>query len=147
MPLVEITVPEGSVTGAAVEVLQQRVVTSVLTAMELPRTDFFTSATWVYLREAAKGLAVTGTGAAPGAVVVLTPLEGFVTPERNEVLGAELTRHVREATGTDTVVWLIVNEIPEGNWAVNDALTRRARIDEFIAEAEAEAEATATRAG
>ncbi|MFJ5095787.1 4-oxalocrotonate tautomerase family protein [Streptomyces sp. NPDC088557] len=138
MPLVEITVPEGSVTGAAAEVLQQRVADSVLTAMQLPHTDFFASATWVYVREAPKGLAVTGAGTPPGVLVVLTPLKGFLTPERNEALGAEVTRHTREATGSaDTVVWLVVNEIPEGNWAVNDALTRRAKIDEFIAEAAA----------
>ncbi|MEE1819667.1 hypothetical protein PUR59_32180 [Streptomyces sp. SP18ES09] len=137
MPLVEITVPEGTLSGAAAEVLQQRVADSVLTAMELPGTEFFAAATWVYVREAAKGLATTGAGRPPGVLVVVTPLEGFLTPERNEALSAEVTRHVHEATGPDTVVWLVVNEIPEGNWAVNGALTRRAKIDELVAEAAA----------
>lgn len=50
-------------------------------------------------------------------------------------LAAEVTRHVQEATAPDTVVWLVVHEVPEGNWAVNGALTRRAKIDEFVAEA------------
>ncbi|MFJ4341150.1 hypothetical protein [Streptomyces sp. NPDC088915] len=143
MPLVEITVPEGTLSEAAAEVLQQQVADSVLKAMELPRTDFFTAATWVYVREAAKGLATTGAGTPPGVLVVVTPLEGFLTPGRNEALSVEATRWVREATGPDTVVWLVVNEVPEGNWAVNGALTRRAKIDEFVAEAEAEAEAAA----
>lgn len=53
---------------------------------------------------------------------------------------------MRDATGPDTVVWLVVNEIPEGNWAVNGGLTRRAKIDEFIAEA-AEADGVAEAAG
>ncbi|MFI9114438.1 tautomerase family protein [Streptomyces venezuelae] len=135
MPLVEITVPEGALAEAAAEALQQRVADSVLTAMGLPRTDFFASATWVYVREAAKGLATTGAGTAPGVLVVVTPLAGFLTPERNEALAAEVTRHVQEATAPDTVVWLVVHEVPEGNWAVNGALTRRAKIDEFVAEA------------
>ncbi|MER5966773.1 hypothetical protein [Streptomyces sp. NPDC002057] len=135
MPLVEITVPEGALSGAAAEVLQQQVADAVLTAMGLPRTDFFASATWVYVREAAKGLATTGAGTPPGVLVVVTPLKGFLTPERNEALSVELTRYVQEATGPDTVVWLVVNEIPEGNWAVNGGLTRRAKIDEFVAEA------------
>ncbi|MFF9850071.1 tautomerase family protein [Streptomyces litmocidini] len=139
MPLVEITVPEGTLSEAAAEVLQQRVADSVLTAMELPHTDFFAAATWVYVREAAKGLATTGTGRPPGVLVVVTPLEGFLTPERNEALAAEVTRHVHEATDPDTVVWLVVNEIPEGNWAVNGALTRRAKIDELVAEASSRA--------
>ncbi|MFF0477383.1 4-oxalocrotonate tautomerase family protein [Streptomyces sp. NPDC004284] len=135
MPLVEITVPEGTLSEAAAEVLQQQVADAVLTAMELPRTEFFAAATWVYVREAAKGLAATGTGRPPGVLVVVTPLEGFLTPERNEALSAEVTRHVHEATGPDTVVWLVVNEIPEGNWGVNGGLTRRAKIDELVAEA------------
>ncbi|WP_435973695.1 tautomerase family protein [Streptomyces sp. Qhu_M48] len=135
MPLVEITVPEGALSEAAAEVLQQQVADAVLTAMGLPRTDFFTSATWVYVREAAKGLATTGAGTPPGVLIVVTPLKGFLTPERNEALSVELTRYVQEATGPGTVVWLVVNEIPEGNWAVNGGLTRRARIDEFVAEA------------
>ncbi|MFI0985901.1 tautomerase family protein [Streptomyces exfoliatus] len=139
MPLVEITVPEGALSEAAAQVLQQRVADSVLTAMGLPHTDFFASATWVYVREAAKGLATTGAGTPPGVLVVVTPLEGFLTPERNETLSVEITRQAREATGSDAVVWVVVNEIPEGNWAVNGALTRRAKIDEFVAEAEAEA--------
>ncbi|MEU7389640.1 tautomerase family protein [Streptomyces tanashiensis] len=137
MPLVEITVPEGTLSEAAAEVLQQRVADSVLTAMELPLTEFFATATWVYVREAAKGLATTGVGRPPGVLVVVTPLEGFLTPERNEALSVEVTRHVHEATGPDTVVWLVVNEIPEGNWAVNGGLTRRAKIDELVAEATA----------
>ncbi|MFD8209545.1 4-oxalocrotonate tautomerase family protein [Streptomyces sp. NPDC059695] len=137
MPLVEITVPEGTLSASAAEVLQQQVADSVLAAMELPGTEFFAAATWVYVREAAKGLATTGAGRPPGVLVVVTPLEGFLTPERNEALSAEVTRHVHEATGPDTVVWLVVNEIPEGNWAVNGALTRRAKIDELVAEAAA----------
>ncbi|MFD3334034.1 4-oxalocrotonate tautomerase family protein [Streptomyces sp. NPDC058700] len=135
MPLVEITVPEGTLSEAAAEVLQQQVAHSTLTAMELPRTDFFAAATWVYVREAAKGLATTGAGTPPGVLVVVTPLEGFLTPERNETLSAEITRQVREATDSDAVVWVVVNEIPEGNWAVNGGLTRRAKIDELVAEA------------
>ncbi|MGW5780743.1 tautomerase family protein [Streptomyces sp. NPDC003863] len=135
MPLVEITVPEGALSEAAAEVLQQQVADSVLAAMELPRTEFFAAATWVYVREAAKGLATTGAGRPPGVLVVVTPLEGFLTPERNEALAVEVTRHVHVATGPDTVVWLVVNEIPEGNWAVNGGLTRRAKIDEIVAEA------------
>ncbi|WP_406133119.1 4-oxalocrotonate tautomerase family protein [Streptomyces zaomyceticus] len=147
MPLVEITVPEGTLSEAAAEVLQQQVADSVLTAMGLPRTDFFAAATWVYVREAAKGLATTAAaGTAPGVLVVVTPLKGFLTPARNEALSVEVTRHVRDATGPDTVVWLVVNEIPEGNWAVNGGLTRRAKIDEFIAEA-AEADGVAEAAG
>ncbi|MFD0077500.1 4-oxalocrotonate tautomerase family protein [Streptomyces sp. NPDC127166] len=135
MPLVEITVPEGTLSEVAAEVLQQQVADSVLTAMELPRTEFFAAATWVYVREAAKGLATTAAGRPPGVLVVVTPLEGFLTPERNEALAVEVTRHVHAATGPDTVVWLVVNEIPEGNWAVNGGLTRRAKIDELVAEA------------
>ncbi|MGW8351999.1 tautomerase family protein [Streptomyces wedmorensis] len=135
MPLVELTVPEGTLSEAAAGVLQQQVADSVLTAMELPRTDFFAAATWVYVREAATGLATTGAGTPPGVLVVVTPLEGFLTPERNEALSVEVTRHVQGAVGPDTVVWLVVHEVPEGNWAVNGGLTRRAKIDEFVAEA------------
>jgi hypothetical protein len=140
MPLFEITAPAGAFPETAVETVQQRVARAVLTWMGLPGTDFFAGATWVYLHEADKGRGATALpGATPGFLVVVTALENFLTPERNESLAAEITRIVREEAqyGADdqTPVWTIVKEIPEGYWAVNAGLTRRAKLDELIARA------------
>ncbi len=147
MPLVEITVPEGTLSEAAAEVLQQQVADSVLKAMELPRTDFFTAATWVYVREAAKGLATTRAGTPPGVLVVVTP---WRLPDPRAQRGP-LRRGDRVGAGGDRARHRRLarrERGPGGNWAVNGGLTRRAKIDEFVAEAEAEAEAAqAGRAG
>lgn len=138
MPLVEITARAGAFTDAAAGRLQREVAEAVLTGMGLPATDFFASATWVYLREIPEGQAVTGAGTAPGFLVTITALEKFLTPERNESLSTEITRLVRAAAQLEkedqATVWVVVHEIPEGYWSVNGALTRRAKIDELLSQ-------------
>ncbi|WP_327173949.1 hypothetical protein OG599_00860 [Streptomyces sp. NBC_01335] len=136
MPLVEITAPSGALPGPAVAAVQKDVAGAVLKWMGLPQTDFFAGATWVYVREAEKGSAATGApGVEPGFLVVVTPLKGFLDAERNEALAAEVTAIIQQAVDGEPVVWTVVNEVPEGFWAVNGSLTRRAKIDELIAEA------------
>ncbi|WNI14301.1 tautomerase family protein [Actinacidiphila sp. ITFR-21] len=138
MPLVEITAPAGSLSDATVGTLQREVARSVMHWMGFPDTDFFAGATWVYVTESRKGWSATGAvDIQPGFLVVVTPLEKFLTPERNESLSIEITRAVQEAAGLSgaepPTVWVVVNEIPEGYWSVNGGLTRRAKIDELIA--------------
>ncbi|MEU1086443.1 hypothetical protein ACFYPN_22460 [Streptomyces sp. NPDC005576] len=134
MPLVEITAPSGLLPGPALPAVQKDVAEAVLKWMGLPQTDFFSGATWVYVRETEKGGAATGIpGVEPGFLVVVTPLGGFLDPERNESLATEITWILQAAAGGEPVVWTLVNEIPEGFWAVNGSLTRRAKIDELIA--------------
>jgi phenylpyruvate tautomerase PptA (4-oxalocrotonate tautomerase family) len=140
MPLVEITAPAGSLPETAIAKVQREVANVVLRWMELPQTDFFAGATWVYVREAETGRAATGApGVAPGFLVVVTPLEGFLTPARNESLASEITAVLRDAAteaGPESPVWTVVHEVPEGYWAVNGALTRRAKLDELISQAQ-----------
>jgi phenylpyruvate tautomerase PptA (4-oxalocrotonate tautomerase family) len=139
MPLVEITAPAGSLSDAAVGTLQREVAKSVLRWMGLPDTDFFSGATWVYVQESRKGWSGTGSAQVqPGFLVVVTPLAEFLTPERNESLSVELTQIFQDAAGLSEeeppTVWVLINEIPEGYWSVNGGLTRRAKIDELIAQ-------------
>ncbi|MFD5467788.1 hypothetical protein ACFWIQ_34000 [Kitasatospora sp. NPDC127059] len=139
MPLVDITAPAGSIAPDRLEGLQQQVADTVLRWMELPLTAFFRSATWVYVHEAPEKTSATGAaGTAPGFIVKVTALEDFLTPERTEQLSVELTRLIQStatpATEAESTVWVIVQEVPEGYWSVNGGLTRRAKIDEFIAQ-------------
>lgn len=137
MPLVEITVPAGSVPPESIGSLQRNVAGSVLKWMGLPDTDFFTSATWVHVHEIPAERASTGrAGTDPGFVVVVTAIEGFLTPERNEALSAEVTRHVLTAASLPAEkaasVWTIVREVPEGFWSVGGNITRRSKLDALI---------------
>jgi phenylpyruvate tautomerase PptA (4-oxalocrotonate tautomerase family) len=140
MPLIDITAPAGAFSPTAAEAVQHKVAQAVMAWMGLPDTDFFAGATWVYLHEAGQGRSATGApGTAPGFLVVVTALEKFLTPERNESLAADITRIIREEAryGADdeTPVWTVVHEIPEGYWAVNAGLTRRAKLDVLLAQA------------
>jgi phenylpyruvate tautomerase PptA (4-oxalocrotonate tautomerase family) len=135
MPLVEITAPAGALPGPAFATVQKSVADAVLKWMELPQTDFFAGATWVYVHDTGKGSAATGAaGVEPGFLVVVTPLEGFLTPEKNESLAKEIAAVLQEACGKEHPVWTLVNEVPEGFWAVNGSLTRRAKLDDLIAQ-------------
>lgn len=142
MPLVQITVPAGSIPADSLRTLRQEVAAAVMRAMGLPATTFFSAATWVYVQEVPEDRASTADPASrPGFLVVVTALEGFLTPERNEALSAEVTRHVLAAAARPPEdagsVWTIVREVPEGFWSVGGALTRRNRLDALIASASA----------
>jgi len=140
MPLVQITVPAGSIPDDALGTLRQELAAAVMRAMGLPATPFFSSATWVHVHEVPEDRASTGDAASrPGFVVVVTALAGFLTPERNEALSAEVVRHVLTAAKLPQddagSVWTIVHEVPEGYWSVGPNLTKREKLDALIAEA------------
>lgn len=137
MPLVEITVPAGALEEDVLPSLQQDIADSVLKWMGLPLDDFFRSATWVYVKEVPAGRSTTGAGdTGPRFLVVVTPLEKFLTAESNEAMSEEITQFVLKAAGLPadkaSSVWTLVREVPEGYWSVGANLTRRKNIDALI---------------
>lgn len=144
MPLLDVSLPLGSVPQEKKPTLITGLAEAVLDAMGLPASDFFRGATWVHLHEISPENSGTGSGAGePHFTATVTALSGFLDAARNEALGARLSALILDAAGLDAsksaLVWTIVQEIPEGSWAIGGGLTRRANIDAFIAEAEAQA--------
>jgi len=140
MPLIEMSAPAGSVPDENKPALQEDLAAAVLDAMDLPKSEFFRSATRVYLSMFSAENTGTGSGGAgSGFTVTVTALSGFLDAEKNEALAGRLTGIVLGAAGLDpshaASVWTVVHEIPEGNWAVGGGITRRAVIDTHAAAA------------
>jgi phenylpyruvate tautomerase PptA (4-oxalocrotonate tautomerase family) len=125
MPMIDLTYLRGSVEQQALEQLADELVTALLRAERAPDTPFLRDNTLLYLHELDPGAqSVGGRGAGtPRFRVEMTVFEGALTKDRKEQLAADVHAAVCTAAGIEPDgdrafhVWLLVHEIPEGNWA------------------------------
>jgi phenylpyruvate tautomerase PptA (4-oxalocrotonate tautomerase family) len=125
MPMIDLTYLRGSVEQQALEHLTDQLVTALLRAERAPDTPFLRANTLLYLHELDPGAqSVGGRGAgAPRFRVEMTVFEGALTKDRKEQLAADVHAAVCAAAGIEPEgdrafhVWLLIHEIPEGNWA------------------------------
>ncbi|TAM65492.1 tautomerase family protein [Mycobacterium sp.] len=125
MPMIDLTFVRGSVDEAALSPLADELVTVLLRAERAPDTPFLRDNTWVYLHALdTEALSVGGRGpGAPRFRVDLTVFEGALSQDRKEQLAADVHAAVCAAAGIDPQgpkafhVWMLIREIPEGNWA------------------------------
>jgi phenylpyruvate tautomerase PptA (4-oxalocrotonate tautomerase family) len=125
MPMIDVTYLRGSVEQQALERLTDELVTALLRAERAPDTPFLRDNTLLYLHELdPRAQSVGGRGAgAPRFRVEVTLFEGALTKDRKEQLAADVHAAVCAAVGIEPKgdrafhVWLLIHEIPEGNWA------------------------------
>lgn len=125
MPMIDLTFVRDSIDAEALRRLTDDLVTALLRAERAPDTPFLRDSTWVYLHAVDPAeLSVGGQG--PGTArfrVDLTTFEGALSKERKEQLAAEVHAAVCAAAGIESQgkrafhVWMLIHEIPEGNWA------------------------------
>jgi phenylpyruvate tautomerase PptA (4-oxalocrotonate tautomerase family) len=122
MPLIDLTYPAGTFTPQARTALADELSTVLLRAERAPDTEFFRSITWVNVHELPEGtiLAAGRPVDAPTFRVQVTVPLGALSEGRKAELVSEATRVVSEAAGlaeTDGLrVWVLINEVPAGNW-------------------------------
>lgn len=120
MPLIDLTIPEGSIPADRSAKLLDELATILLRAERAPDTSFFREITWTYLHEAK--LAVGGRpGGEPRFRVDITVPAGALSERRKGELIAGVHTAVLEAAGLDAQanalhVWTLIREVPEGNW-------------------------------
>jgi phenylpyruvate tautomerase PptA (4-oxalocrotonate tautomerase family) len=125
VPLVEMTIPTGSIAPEARAALTDELRTLMLRAERAPDTEFFRSITWVQITEVDS----------PGFVVRPTVPEGALSERRKAELVESFTKAIMEAAalgeGEGLRVWVIVNEVPDGNWGAGGQVIRFAQLREM----------------
>ena len=119
MPLIDLTLSEGSIAPDDRAKLAEELIAVVLRAERAPDTDFFRSVTWSFVHELPQGATVAG-GAEPVFRAVFTVPEGALSDRRKQELVSEATKAISNAAGLGDEdglrVFVLVNEVPEGNW-------------------------------
>lgn len=130
MPLIDLTIPEGSIDEEALGRLTDQLAGALLRAEGAPDTDLFRSITWVYVHEVPPArLAVGGRpGGEPRFRVGITVPDGALDDERKQQLVTAAHAAVVDAAGLDADkalhVWTIIDEVTDGNWGAGGNVIR-----------------------
>jgi len=132
MPMIELTVPAGSLTAEGRAGVQRALAGVLLRWEGAPDTAFFRSVAWSYLHELPAGAQTTAEDDEPRFRVDVTVPEGAMSPRRAAGLIGEATSVVLDAAGLPASdaqrVWVMVREQPEGTWGAGGAVVRRADL-------------------
>jgi phenylpyruvate tautomerase PptA (4-oxalocrotonate tautomerase family) len=145
MPLIDLSYPAGTFTPEARTALADELTTVLLRAERAPETEFFRNITWVYVHEMPEGaLLVAGRPVAePTFRVQVTVPHGALSERRRHELVSEATRTVSEAAGLREAdglrVWVIINEVPEGNWGAAGNVVQFEQLRQAAADERAKA--------
>ena len=119
MPLIDLTLPQGSISPDDRAKLADELVAVVLRAERAPDTDFFRSVTWAFVHDLPEG-AVTAAAAGSVFRVVFTVPQGALSERRKQELVSEATKAISAAAGLGEEeglrVFVLIDEVPEGNW-------------------------------
>ncbi len=131
MPMIELTVTQGTTDAQA---LVDDLTRTLLKWEGVPGNPVADSISWGFVNEIPAGAhhvahRANGDGA-PYYRVVATVPEGALDDERKAGLVADVTRTILEREGADvdvvnaSRVWVLVNEVPDGNWGGGGRIMR-----------------------
>jgi phenylpyruvate tautomerase PptA (4-oxalocrotonate tautomerase family) len=130
MPRLELTFPEGALTDDIKAELPARMAETMLEWEGAPDAPFFRAISWTHLHELPAGAMHTADGQAQDSqfIVDVTVPEGALSDRRRAGLVKDLTALITDAAGLadeDAIrVWVIVNEVPDGNWGAGGEIIR-----------------------
>ena len=122
MPMMDLTYPAGTLTPEARTELVDELTTVLLRAERAPDTETFRNITWVYVHELPAGtlFAAGRPVEEPTFRLFVTVPQGALSDRRKGELVENATRTIREHAGISDSealrVWVLINEVPEGNW-------------------------------
>jgi phenylpyruvate tautomerase PptA (4-oxalocrotonate tautomerase family) len=132
MPLIQLTVPEDTLTAEGRAIVQRTLAHALLRWEGAPDTAFFRSAAWSYLHELPAGAQVTAGDDDPRFRVDVTVPQGALSERRKAGLISDVTRIVLEAAGLAPAdsgrVWVLIHEQPDGTWGTGGAVVRHADL-------------------
>jgi phenylpyruvate tautomerase PptA (4-oxalocrotonate tautomerase family) len=150
MPMIELTVPAGSLTPAGRDSVQRDLAATLLRWEGAPDTAFLRAVSWSYLHELPAGAQATAEDDAPRFRVDVRVPAGVLSDRRKAGLVKDATSLVLAAAGLDESealrVWVLIHEQPEGTWGAGGAIIRRADLA-AVAEAERAREPAREAAG
>jgi phenylpyruvate tautomerase PptA (4-oxalocrotonate tautomerase family) len=125
MPMVDLYYPSGALSQDAKDKLLANLASTCLKWEGIDVTAGAHSIAWVYLHEVPRENIAAGGKPLTQSVyrVHVNVMVGFMDYERIEGMAEEVTRAVLEADGTagngEGRVFVILNEVPSGTWAVD----------------------------
>jgi phenylpyruvate tautomerase PptA (4-oxalocrotonate tautomerase family) len=134
MPVMDLTYPAGTFTPEARTALADQLTTVLLRAERAPDTEFFRNITWLYVHELPEGnvLAAGRPVTEPTFRLQVTVPQGALSDRRKQELVAAATRTIAEAAGLGEAdglrVWVIVSEVPDGNWGAAGNVVQFAQL-------------------
>jgi phenylpyruvate tautomerase PptA (4-oxalocrotonate tautomerase family) len=132
MPLIQLTVPSGTIPADAGRELQQTLAKTLLRWEGAPDTALFRSLAWSYLIELPAGAQTTAEDDRPRFRVDVTVPDGALSQERKEGLVKEVTSAVLNAAAlaeSDAPrVWVLIHEQPDGTWGAAGGVIRFAEL-------------------
>ena len=140
MPIMDLTYPVGTFAPEARTELVDQLTTTLLRAERAPDTEFFRNITWVYVHELPEGtvLAAGRPVEQPTFRLQVTVPEGALSERRKAELVSEATRTISAAAGIDEAgllrVWVLIHEVPEGNWGAAGNVIRFQQLAELAAQ-------------
>ena len=139
MPLIDLTFPAGAIEGDARTGLIEDLTTKMLEWEGAPDTEFFRDITWVHVHELAEGSANAAGKPVEQPVfrIDATVPEGALSERRKGGLVEDFTKAVIERAGlgedAGLRVWVLIREVPEGNWGAAGQVIRFAQLREAAA--------------
>jgi phenylpyruvate tautomerase PptA (4-oxalocrotonate tautomerase family) len=149
LPLIDLTFPAGAIEGDARDSLIEDLTTKMLEWEGAPDTEFFRNITWVHVHELAEGAANAAGKPVEQPIfrIDVTVPDGALSERRKGGLVEDLTKAVIERAGlaedAGLRVWVLIREVPEGNWGAAGQVVRFAQLREAAA-AEREKQAVAS---
>jgi phenylpyruvate tautomerase PptA (4-oxalocrotonate tautomerase family) len=149
MPMMDLTLPEGTLSHDQRTALVDELTTVLLRAERAPDAQLFRDITWVFVHELPAGDVYAAGRPVEQPIVrleVTTP-EGALSDRRRAELVENATRAIREAAGmaeADTLqrVWVVCREVPEGSWGAGGQVVQFKMLADAAAAAREGAEPT-----
>ena len=130
MPLMELTFPAGTFDQDTCAGLPAELTTVLLRAERAPDTDFFRSITWVYMNERPADAVFQAGRPVEQPIIKLdvTVPDGALSDRRKAELVGAATKILTAAAGIPEAealrVWVLIREVPEGNWGAAGEVVR-----------------------
>jgi len=135
MPCLDVTYPAGALDATTRTELTERLTTTFLHWEGAPEIDFFSQQCWVYFHELPE--AAVNRAGAPAAVPIYrvnaTVPQGAMSDRRKEGLVKEVTELLLDADGGEPDplrIWVLIGEVPEGNWGAAAQIIRFEQLRE-----------------
>jgi phenylpyruvate tautomerase PptA (4-oxalocrotonate tautomerase family) len=138
MPMMNLTYPQGAFSSEQREELAEQLTTALLRAERAPDTEFFRSITWVFVNELPEGSVMAAGRPVEKPIIrleVTTP-QGALSERRRAEMVSAATEIIRDAAGIPaeealTRVWVLMHEIPEGQWGAGGEIIYFERLKDL----------------
>jgi phenylpyruvate tautomerase PptA (4-oxalocrotonate tautomerase family) len=137
MPMMDLTYPAGALSAESRTALVDELTTVLLRAERAPKSQLFRDIAWTYVHELPEGcvLAAGRPVEQPTFRLQVTIPFGALDDARKGELVENATGAILAAAGIDDPfrVWVLVNEVPDGNWGAGANVVRFEQLAQMAA--------------